>query len=429
MKLTEWRAKLDSEEFYKALYPLYKEKTKENIPRYAALLDRFEKSFPDAAADADILLFSAPGRTEIGGNHTDHQRGRVLAASVEMDSIGAAAAVPGTVIDVRSEGFDPCQVDISDLQVREDEFNTTMSLIRGMAAGFAQRGCKVGAFCMTASSNVLPGSGISSSASFEVLLGNVINTLFFDGKEDAVEIAKLGQYAENVYFGKPSGLLDQMACSVGNLLTIDFENKENPLVKKLDVNFDSCGLALCIIDSGADHAGLTSEYAAIPEDLRAISGMFGKEVLREIDKEEFYANFGKVRAEVGDRAILRAVHFYDENERVAKEAEALESGNVDEFLRLVRMSGYSSYMYLQDIVPAGRIKNQEMGVTLAMCHEILGERGAFRVHGGGFAGTAEAFVPLDMVDTFKASIEQLLGTEGCCHVINIREVGGTAISL
>ena len=429
MRLTEWRAKLDSEEFYNALYPLYKEKTKENIPRYAALLDRFEESFPDEAADADILLFSAPGRTEIGGNHTDHQRGRVLAASVEMDSIGAAAAVPGSVIDVRSEGFDPCQVDISDLQVREEEFNTTMSLIRGMAAGFAKRGCKVGGFCMTASSNVLPGSGISSSASFEVLLGNVINTLFFDGKEDAVEIAKLGQYAENVYFGKPSGLLDQMACSVGNLLTIDFEDKDNPLVRRLDVDFDSCGLALCIIDSGADHAGLTSEYAAIPEDLRAISGMFGKEVLREIDKDEFYRNFGKVRAEVGDRAILRAVHFYDENERVAKEAEALESGNIDEFLRLVRMSGYSSYMYLQDIVPAGRIKNQEMGVTLAMCHEILGERGAFRVHGGGFAGTAEAFVPLDMVDTFKSSIETLLGTEGCCHVINIREVGGTAISL
>ena len=429
MRLTEWRAKLDSEEFYNALYPLYKEKTKENIPRYAALLDRFEESFPDEAADADILLFSAPGRTEIGGNHTDHQRGRVLAASVEMDSIGAAAAVPGSVIDVRSEGFDPCQVDISDLQVREEEFNTTMSLIRGMAAGFAQRGCKVGGFCMTASSNVLPGSGISSSASFEVLLGNVINTLFFDGKEDAVEIAKLGQYAENVYFGKPSGLLDQMACSVGNLLTIDFEDKDNPLVRRLDVDFDSCGLALCIIDSGADHAGLTSEYAAIPEDLRAISGMFGKEVLREIDKDEFYRNFGKVRAEVGDRAILRAVHFYDENERVAKEAEALESGSIDEFLRLVRMSGYSSYMYLQDIVPAGRIKNQEMGVTLAMCHEILGERGAFRVHGGGFAGTAEAFVPLDMVDTFKSSIETLLGTEGCCHVINIREVGGTAIRL
>ena len=429
MRLTEWRAKLDSEEFYNALYPLYKEKTKENIPRYAALLDRFEESFPDVAADADILLFSAPGRTEIGGNHTDHQRGRVLAASVEMDSIGAAAAVPGSVIDVRSEGFDPCQVDISDLQVREEEFNTTMSLIRGMAAGFAQRGCKVGGFCMTASSNVLPGSGISSSASFEVLLGNVINTLFFDGKEDAVEIAKLGQYAENVYFGKPSGLLDQMACSVGNLLTIDFEDKDNPLVRRLDVDFDSCGLALCIIDSGADHAGLTSEYAAIPEDLRAISGMFGKEVLREIDKDEFYRNFGKVRAEVGDRAILRAVHFYDENERVAKEAEALESGSIDEFLRLVRMSGYSSYMYLQDIVPAGRIKNQEMGVTLAMCHEILGERGAFRVHGGGFAGTAEAFVPLDMVDTFKSSIETLLGTEGCCHVINIREVGGTAIRL
>ena len=429
MKLTEWRAKLESEEFYKALYPLYKDKTKENIPRYASLLDRFEASFPEAAADADILLFSAPGRTEIGGNHTDHQRGRVLAASVEMDSIGAAAAVPGPVIDVRSEGFDPCRLDISDLQVREEEFNTTTSLIRGMAAGFAQRGCKVGGFCMTASSNVLPGSGISSSASFEVLLGNVINTLFFDGKEDAVEIAKIGQYAENVYFGKPSGLLDQMACSVGNLLTIDFEDKDNPLVRRLDVDFDSCGLALCIIDSGADHAGLTSEYAAIPEDLRAISRMFGKEVLREIDKDEFYENFGKVRAEVGDRAILRAVHFYDENERVAEEARALESGNIDEFLRLVRMSGYSSYMYLQDIVPAGRIKNQEMGVTLALCHEILGERGAFRVHGGGFAGTAEAFVPLDMVDTFKTSIEKLLGTEGSCHVINIREVGGTAISL
>ena len=428
MKITEWREKLPGEAFKKALYPLYKEKTEENTARYAALLDRFEEVFPEQAKEADIFLFSAPGRTEIGGNHTDHQRGRVLAASVDMDSIAAAAVRDDSVIEVLSEGFPLCRIDISDLSARKEEENTTMSLIRGVAAAFAQRGCKVGGFSMTASSNVLPGSGISSSASFEVLVGNVINTLFFDEKVDAVEIAQIGQYAENVYFGKPSGLMDQMACSVGNLLTIDFKDKEKPEVRKLNVDFDSCGLALCIIDSGADHADLTGEYAAIPIELKAVCDHFGKEVLREIDREDFFSQIAKIREKTGDRAVLRAIHFYDDNDRVPAQAQALESGNIDEFLRLVRLSGYSSFMYLQNIVPAGRVKNQEMGVALAMCHEILGERGAFRVHGGGFAGTAQAFVPLDMVDTFKAKIEAALG-EGCCHVISIRGVGGTPIRL
>ncbi len=428
MKITEWREKMPGEAFEKALYPLYKEKAGENVPRYAALLDRFEEVFPQQAKESDIFLFSAPGRTEIGGNHTDHQRGRVLAASVDMDSIAAAAVRNDSVIEVLSEGFPMCRIDISDLSAKKEEENTTMSLIRGVAAAFAQRGCKVGGFSMTASSNVLPGSGISSSASFEVLVGNVINTLFFDEKVDAVEIAQIGQYAENVYFGKPSGLMDQMACSVGNLLTIDFKDKEKPQVRKLDVDFDSCGLALCIIDSGADHADLTGEYAAIPAELKAICEHFGKEVLREIDRKDFIDQIGVLREKAGDRAVLRAVHFYDDNDRVPAQAEALESGNVDEFLRLVRLSGYSSFMYLQNIVPAGSVKKQEMGVTLAMCHEFLGERGAFRVHGGGFAGTAQAFVPLDMVDSFKASIEAALG-EGCCHVISIRGVGGTPVRL
>ena len=424
MKLKEWRAYIASEKMNPVLHQLYGNKIEKNRDRYEKTLSLYEKTF---GAEGDLAVFSAPGRTEIGGNHTDHQHGRVLAASVDMDMIAVAAKNGKREMIVQSEGFPICSIDLDHLEVKEEEKNTTASLIRGVAASFVSRGCPVEGFSAAVTSSVLPGSGISSSAAFEVLIGNIINGLFFQGKADAVEIAQIGQYAENVYFGKPSGLMDQTASSVGNIITIDFQDPRNPVVKKLDFDFEQSGLALCIIDSGADHADLTDEYAAIPIELKKICALFEKEVLRDIPEEDFYAAIPRIRAKVGDRALLRAIHFYQDNERVVRQVEALEKGDVDTFLSLVRDSGNSSWMYLQNITPCGAKEHQEMALVLALCDKLLGTRGAYRVHGGGFAGTCQAFVPLDMLDSFKNTIDTLLGKESC-HVLSIRSTGGTQIT-
>lgn len=423
MNICAWKKEMGSTGFQEKMHQLYGQKAAENTVRYEKLLDMYRDTFGDSEA---IALFSAPGRTEIGGNHTDHQHGRVLAASVDMDMIAAASKVEEKEICVQSEGYPMCKISLEDLSVKEEEKNSTAALIRGVAARFAQLGCKVEGFHACVMSSVLPGSGISSSAAFEVLIGNIVNALFFENRVSAVEIAQIGQYAENVYFGKPSGLMDQTASSVGNMLTIDFEDTAKPVVRKLDIDFEKSGLALCIIDSGADHADLTDEYAAIPLELKKICHLLGREVLREIPTQEFMAAIPKIRGEVGDRAILRALHFYGDNERVPKQAQALESGDIDTFLRLVKESGYSSWMYLQNIVPCGSKEHQEMALALALCDTLLNGRGAYRVHGGGFAGTVQAFVPVDMLDTFRQGIERVLG-QGSCHVLSIRPVGGTQI--
>lgn len=425
MNIQNWKNKAKEAGFQEEMKKLYGAKAEENGKRYEALLDMYGEAFGDRE---EISLFSAPGRTEIGGNHTDHQHGRVLAASVDMDMIAAVSLSGANEISVLSEGYPMCRISLDDLSVKEEEKNSTAALIRGVAAGFAQRGCSVKGFQAAVKSSVLPGSGISSSAAFEVLIGNIINSLFFEGKATAVEIAQIGQYAENVYFGKPSGLMDQTASSVGNMLTIDFEDTKNPVVKKLDIDFEKTGLALCIIDSGADHADLTDEYAAIPLELKKICAAFGKEVLREIPEQEFMAAIPRIRKEVGDRALLRAIHFYGDNERVPRQAEALEKGDIDTFLKLVKESGYSSWMYLQNIVPCGSKEHQEMALALALCDKLLKGRGAYRVHGGGFAGTVQAFVPLDMLEEFRTGMEAALGS-GSCHVLSIRPVGGTRITV
>jgi len=425
MKLKELAGYVATPDFAEKIGPLYPGRARENARRYLHLLEMYEQTFGNA--DGEIRLFSAPGRTEIGGNHTDHQRGRVLAASVDMDMIAAAATNTSGRIRVMSEGFPMCEISLDELDVAEDEKNTTASLIRGITAYFVRElGSEVTGFDAVVTSTVLPGSGISSSAAFEVLIGNIINTLFYAGKASAIQIAQIGQYAENVYFGKPSGLMDQMASSVGNMLTIDFKDNANPIVKKLDVDFEKTGLALCIIDSGADHAELTGEYAAIPIELKKICALFGKEVLRDIPKEDFLAALPNARKEAGDRAVLRAFHFYADNDRVPMQAQALESGDYESFLELVKESGRSSWMYLQNITPLGSAAHQEMGVALAVCETLLAGRGAFRVHGGGFAGTCQAFVPVDMLEDFRKNVEALLG-EGCCHVLNIRGIGGTNV--
>ena len=388
-----------------------------------SVVSSLDQGFAGTFGGVPTRYFSAPGRTEIGGNHTDHQRGRVLAGAVNLDTVAAVRPNGTTVIRVLSEGYPLCQVDVSDLIPKAEEINTTMALIRGVAARFIQLGCKVEGFDAYVTSTVLPGSGLSSSAAYEVLIGTIINHLFFEGKVSQPEIAMIGQYAENVYFGKPCGLMDQMASAVGSMVTIDFYDKENPVIEKVDFDFAACGHALCIIDSRASHADLTDEYAAITLELKDICSYFGKNVLTEIDEKAFIAAIPQLREKFGDRAVLRAYHFYKENARVPKQVEALKKGDFDTFLRLIKESGYSSYMYLQNVIPAGYREHQDVALSLALCELFLGGRGAYRVHGGGFAGTVQAFVPMDILEDFRSGIDAVLG-EGACHVLSIRPHGG-----
>ena len=367
--------------------------------------------------------FSAPGRTEIGGNHTDHQHGCVLAAAVNLETLADVSLNESDMIWIQSEGYPAFGVDLTDLNIREEEKNTTAALVRGVAAAFAQRGAKLQGFDMVVTSTVLPGSGLSSSAAFEVLVGTILNELFFDRKLSAIEIAQIGQYAENVYFGKPCGLMDQMASSVGGMVYIDFTDPENPIVEKIDFDFQKEGYDLCIIDSGADHADLTDEYAAITRELKELCAFFGKEYLRQIPEAEFMAALPTLRGKVSDRAILRAMHVYRENERVVAQCNALKSNDINSFLRLITESGHSSWMYMQNINPAGAVQKQPVAFALALCDSLLRGKGAYRVHGGGFAGTVQAFVPHHMLDGFKDAVEACLG-KGFCHVLNVRPYGG-----
>ena len=382
-----------------------------------------DAGFQEVFGGAPERYFSAPGRTEIGGNHTDHQRGRVLAGAVNLDTV-AAVRINGTnMIRIQSKGYPMSEVDVTQLTPVESEINSTPALIRGVAARFVQMGCEVKGFDAYCESTVLPGSGLSSSAAYEVLIGTIVNHLFFGGKVSQPEIAMIGQYAENVFFGKPCGLMDQMASAVGNLVTIDFFDKDHPVIEPVDFDFAACGHALCIIDSGADHADLTDEYAAVPGEIKAVAAYFGKEVLTQIEEADFYAAIPELRKSCGDRAVMRAIHFYQENARVPKQVAALKAGDFDAFLQLVKQSGYSSYMYLQNVIPAGYKQHQDVAVALALCEHYLNGRGAYRVHGGGFAGTVQAFVPFDILDAFVAGMDAVLG-KGACHVLSIRPQGG-----
>ena len=372
--------------------------------------------------------FSAPGRTEVSGNHTDHQRGRVLAGAVNLDTVAAVALNGTDKIRIQSKGYPMCEVSLKELQAVEKEINTTPALIRGVAARFTQLGCKVEGFDAYCESTVLPGSGLSSSAAFEVLIGTIINHLFFDARVSQPEIAQIGQYAENVFFGKPCGLMDQTASAVGGLVTIDFANKEKPYIRPVNFDFASTGHALCIIDSRADHADLTDEYAAVTQELKAICRYFGKEVTTEIEETEFYAAIPELRKICPDRAIMRAIHEYNENRRVSQQVACLENGDFEGFLKLTKESGFSSWMYLQNVIPAGYVDQQAVAVALGLCEHYLMGRGAYRVHGGGFAGTVQAFVPFDLLDSFQAGIDAALG-EGACHILSIRPQGGVEMEI
>lgn len=382
-----------------------------------------DAGFAGAFGGVPQRYFSAPGRTEISGNHTDHQRGRVLAGAVNLDTV-AAVRVNGTdSIRILSKGYPLCQVKVTELTPVESEINSTPALIRGVAARFAQLGCKVEGFDAYCESTVLPGSGLSSSAAYEVLIGTIINHLFFDGRVSQPEIAQIGQYAENVFFGKPCGLMDQTASAVGGLVTIDFADKEHPDIRPVNFDFSTTGHALCIIDSRADHADLTDEYAAVTQELKAVCQYFGKEVTTQIPEADFYAAIPALRRLVPDRAIMRAIHEYNENRRVPLQVACLEKGDFDGFLRLTKESGFSSWMYLQNVIPAGYVQQQAMAVALGLCEHYLQGQGAYRVHGGGFAGTVQAFVPFELLDSFRAGIDAALG-EGACHVLSIRPQGG-----
>lgn len=403
---------------------LYEDRLAQQRKRYADVIDSFISLFGSERIGG---LFSAPGRTEIGGNHTDHNHGRVLAAGIDLDAIAAASKNMDNTVRVKSEGYRMDVVDLSDLSVQEKETGHSAALVRGVCARFQQLGYRIGGFDATTASRVLSGSGLSSSAAFEVLLGTILNYLFNDGKIDPVEIAQIAQYAENVYFGKPCGLLDQMASSVSGFVMIDFKDPTVPVIEKVDFDFASCGHSLCIVDTGGNHSDLTDEYAAVRGEMEAVALEFQKPVLREVAQEDFMQSIPTLRNRVGDRAILRALHFYEENRRVLREADALRAADFETFKQCVIESGQSSFMYNQNVFTPRLPKEQPIALALQITEHMLRGKGAWRVHGGGFAGTIQAFVPNDCLAAYQAEMERIFGVN-TCYVLSIRPVGGVQIA-
>ena len=400
--------------------------TPERVPETKTRIKSLAEQFRSCFTGESFSLFSAPGRTEIGGNHTDHQHGRVLCGSLDLDILAFAAPNETEIIRIHSKGYPDVSVNLNELQPKQEEINTTSALVRGVAAAIRQRGYEVKGFDACITSDVLPGSGMSSSAAFEVLIGTIINQFFCGGSLEPVEIAKIGQHAENIYFGKPCGLMDQMASAIGGVVAIDFTDVDAPFVRKVDVDFSEFRHALCIIDTGSGHADLTDDYADITREMGAAAAFFGKNVLREVDEETFRVSIPALRECCGDRAVLRALHFYEDDRRAAEEASALEQGNFGRFLELVRASGQSSALYLQNNWSPSDPSHQAIPLTLAIGERLLAGEGAIRVHGGGFAGTVQAFVPVKKVEQFKAGMDSLLGA-GKCRVLQIRSVGGCTV--
>ena len=374
----------------------------------------------------DAALFSGPGRTEIGGNHTDHQHGRVLCGSVDLDMLACAAPNGLDVVRIHSEGYPALEISLSDLAPRKEEENTSAALVRGVAAKIRELGYPLSGFDACATSTVLSGSGLSSSAAYETLVGNIFNHFCCGDKLDPIAIAKIGQYAENVYFGKPCGLMDQMGSSVGGAVFIDFNDPADPVVEQVDYDFTKSGHALCIVDTGSSHGDLTDDYAAVTREMGAVAAHFGKAVLRDVSVTDFRAAIPALREECGDRAVLRAMHFYDDDRTANLEAAALKNGDFDFFLTLVNQSGLSSALHLQNTWSVHDTRQQAIPLALAEAERLLDIR-AVRVHGGGFAGTIQAWVPVDDLEEFKTGMEALLGA-GKCHVLHIRPVGGCVVA-
>lgn len=405
----------------KDIYPSGQEEAQKQ--RYKNAVASFAEHF---GSIGEHRFFSAPGRTEICGNHTDHNHGKVFAASVNLDVIAVVEPADDGRIVIKSEGFPEDSIDLSELDVKPEEKNTSASLIRGVAAGFEKNGLKIGGFRAYTTSDVMKGSGLSSSAAFEVLVGTILSHLYNGGMVSPVKVAQISQYAENVYFGKPSGLMDQMASSVGSFIAIDFKDTDTPIIESVPVDFEKFGHALCIVDAKGDHADLTDEYASIPTEMKAVAGFFTCDTLRQLSKDDIMLNIKTLREQFGDRAVLRAIHFFDENERVDKVVHALKSGSFEDFLSSVKESGDSSFKFLQNVYANSDVKHQCLSIALNVAEYSLHRKGACRVHGGGFAGTIQAFVPLPILQQFKMNIERTFGT-GSCHVLTVRPIGGTEV--
>lgn len=399
---------------------------KEQAERYTGLMNDFKQTF----GKDDVVLFSSPGRTEIGGNHTDHNHGRVLAGAVNLDNIAVVAANGTDIIRIKSSGYPEFQVDLNNLDIDRNAFYTSGSLVKGICAGMKNRGYRIGGFDACIEGRVPKGSGLSSSASFEVLVGAILNELYNDGKMPAVENAIIGQWAENNYFGKPCGLMDQTACSVGGLITIDFKDPANPVVKEVDFDFVSTGFSLVITDVGGGHDDPASqaEYASLPTEMKSVAAELGAAVLRDVTLEQIVENIPEIRKKTGDRAILRAYHFQGDNQRVADQVEALENKDFTAFLKMVVESGYSSYMYNQNIFDVVHKDEQVVSLALALSEMVLKGKGAWRVHGGGFGGTIQAFVPQDVLGEYVKTLEHVYG-KGSCHKLFIRAKGAGKVNL
>lgn len=401
-------------------------KIKYQTERYTNAVKKYTELFSNSEDyDDDVCIISAPGRTEVCGNHTDHQRGEVLAASINDDAIAIVGS--NNSVNIMSEGYPMISFSIDDISKKDNEEGTTVALIKGVLAGCRDKGFSIGGFNAYITSDVLGGSGLSSSAAFETVIGNVISNLYNDGKIDAVTIARIGQYAENHYFGKPCGLMDQMACSVGGLCHIDFASPEEPIIESIDVSLDEYGYSLCITDTKGSHADLTPDYAAVPAEMKSIASYFGKNVLKELNENDVLENINSLREKYGDRAVLRAFHFYEENIRVKTAAEALKNHDFNSFLDNISKSGNSSYKYLQNVFTTHDITHQNVSIALCISEMVLGDEGGVaRVHGGGFAGTIQAFVKNEFVSKYKESMDSVFG-EGACAVLKIRNYGGIRV--
>lgn len=390
--------------------------------RYVNVIESYIEEF----GEDDVEIYSAPGRSEVGGNHTDHQHGEILAASINLDAIGIVKKTDDMKVSILSNGYTLTSISLENLDMQEEEKETTIALIKGVVAGLANRGYKIGGFKAYITSDVLIGAGLSSSAAYETLIGNIVSGLYNNMSVSAEEIAIIGQFAENVYFGKPCGLMDQMACSVGNMVHVDFADINNPKVEKVTFDLNKYGYSLCITDTKGSHADLTADYAAVPEEMKKVAAIFGKEVLLGLTVDDILENIVKIREQVGDRGVLRALHFIRENERVQKEVSYLSDEDIEGFLKTVAASGNSSYKYLQNVYSNADVQHQNVSLALAISEDFLGDNGVSRVHGGGFAGTIQAFVKNDIVIEYQKIMDKVFG-QGACSVLKIRKYGGMKV--
>lgn len=420
----EWKKRLREDEYKEHFLDIYVDENQLEYQknRYIKAIERFESLY----GEAEVAIYSAPGRSEVGGNHTDHQHGEILAASINLDAIAVTKPLKERVVRVVSDDYAEIVIDLEQLECEASEAMSTRALIKGVLADIKQRGYQIGGFASYITSDVLIGAGLSSSAAFETVIGTIVSHLYNDGQISSIEIAMIGQYAENVYFGKPCGLMDQMACSVGNLVHVDFADPKNPKVEQVAFDLNAYGYSLCITDTKGSHADLTADYAAVTEEMKQVADFYGKEVLLGLTVTDIVSDIAELRSSFGDRSVLRALHFILENKRVQKEVYALKNGDLETFFASVKESGDSSYKYLQNVYSNADVKHQNISLALALSEYFLGANGVCRVHGGGFAGTIQAFVRNEMVADYQQKMDSVFG-KGACSVLKIRKYGGIKV--